>query len=82
MEAFWSWIVRSDTDSLGQCDIPQAKGEQRITNVLTACTTLAAHPSFPTELQSAGACLHLDRSILGPDPNQWKRQRGKKKPGD
>lgn len=33
MEAFWRWIVRSDTGCLGLCDILEAKGEQRITNV-------------------------------------------------
>lgn len=39
MEVFWRWIVRSDTGCLGLCDILEAKGEQRITNVPTACIT-------------------------------------------
>lgn len=39
MDMFWRWIVRSDTDCLGLCDILEAKGEQRITNVPTACIT-------------------------------------------
>lgn len=39
MEVFWRWIVRSDSGCLGLCDILEATGEQRITNVLSACIT-------------------------------------------
>lgn len=39
MEVFLRWIVRSDTGCLGVCDILEAMGEQRITNVPTASIT-------------------------------------------
>lgn len=85
MEVFWRWIVRSDTGWLGLCDILEAKGEQRITNVPTACIRIVTHRqsthlAFQMEPHSPCTHLHLSRSISGLHPNQqqrWQEKEGR-----
>ncbi len=85
MEVFWRWIVRSDSGCLGLCDILEAKGEQWITNVPTACIThwhtdSPLISSFQMELHSPCTHLHLNRSISGLHPKQQARRTGRGRP--